>query len=83
MVILHPPSEPLVEVIAARFRVIGEPMRIMLLDNLRGRPASVNELTETVGASQENVSKHLNVLHQVGLVSRVKGRHGGALRDRG
>ena len=72
MAILHPLPEPLVEVIAARFRVIGEPMRIRLLDNLRGSPATVNELTETLGASQQNVSKHLNVLHQAGLVSRVK-----------
>jgi DNA-binding transcriptional ArsR family regulator len=68
----HPLPEPLVEMIAARFRVIGEPMRIKLLDRLREDPATVNELTEALGASQQNVSRHLNVLHQAGLVSRVK-----------
>lgn len=60
------------ELIAARFRVIGEPMRIKLLDRLRESPATVNELTGALGASQQNVSKHLNVLHQAGLVSRAK-----------
>jgi DNA-binding transcriptional ArsR family regulator len=58
--------------IAARFRVIGEPMRIKLLDRLREGPATVNELTEALSASQQNVSRHLNVLHQAGLVSRAK-----------
>jgi DNA-binding transcriptional ArsR family regulator len=72
MAISHPLPEPLVELIAARFRVIGEPMRIKLLDRLRESPATVNELTGTLGASQQNVSKHLNVLHQAGLVSRAK-----------
>ena len=64
--------EPLIELIAARFRVIGEPMRIKLLDRLREGPSTVNELTEGLGASQQNVSKHLNVLHQAALVSRSK-----------
>lgn len=72
MAIAHPLPEPLVELIAARFRVIGEPMRIKLLDRLRESPATVNELTGALGASQQNVSKHLNVLHQASLVSRSK-----------
>ena len=47
-------------------------MRIKLLDRLRESPATVNELTGALGASQQNVSKHLNVLHQASLVSRSK-----------
>ena len=42
----HPLPEPLVELIARRFRVIGEPMRIRILDRLRDGEASVAELTE-------------------------------------
>jgi DNA-binding transcriptional ArsR family regulator len=72
MRIPHPLPEPLVELIAQRFRVIGEPMRIRLLDQLREGEATVNELTEALGASQQNVSKHLGVLHQAGIVSRSK-----------
>jgi DNA-binding transcriptional ArsR family regulator len=72
MDIPHPLPDPLVELIAARFRVVGEPMRIRLLDRLREGAATVNELTHALGASQQNVSKHLGVLHQAGIVSRSK-----------
>jgi len=72
MEIPHPLPEPLVELVAQRFRVIGEPMRIKLLDRLRDEPATVGALVEALGASQQNVSKHLGVLHQAGIVSRTK-----------
>jgi DNA-binding transcriptional ArsR family regulator len=66
----------LVELIAQRFRVIGEPMRIRLLDHLRTGPASVGQVSEALGASQQNVSKHLGVLLQAGIVAREKrGNH--------
>ncbi len=64
MGIPHPLPDPLVELIAQRFRVIGEPMRIKLLDRLRDGPATVGELVAALGASQQNVSKHLGVLHR-------------------
>jgi DNA-binding transcriptional ArsR family regulator len=68
----HPLPDLLVELIAQRFKVLAEPMRIKLLDRLRDGAATVNELTEALGASQQNVSKHLGVLLQVGMVSRTK-----------
>src|ERR687893_1239871 len=68
----HPLPEALVELIAQRFRVIGEPMRIRLLDALREGPLTINELTEALGASQQNVSKHVGVLAQAGIVAREK-----------
>lgn len=68
----RPIPEPLIELIAQRFRVIGEPMRIKLLDALRDGDATVGELVERLGASQQNVSKHLGVLHQAGIVDRTK-----------
>ena len=68
----HPLSEPLVELIARRFRVLGEPTRIRLLDLLREHDATVTELHEALGASQQNVSKHLGVLLQAGIVRRTK-----------
>ena len=72
----HPLPEPLIELVAQRFRVLGEPMRIKLLDQLRDAGATVGELQEVLGASQQNVSKHLGVLHAAGMVSRAKdGNH--------
>ena len=68
----HPLSEPLVDLIARRFRVLGEPTRIRLLDLLREHDATVTELHEALGASQQNVSKHLGVLLQAGIVRRTK-----------
>ena len=74
----HPLPMPLVEVIAQRFRVLGEPMRIRLLDVLREGDATVTELQEALSASQQNVSKHLGILHAAGMVSRTK--HGNTVR---
>ena len=68
----HPLPDALVDLIARRFRVIGEPMRIKLLDCLRTGEATVQELTNATRASQQNVSKHLGVLHEAGIVSRRK-----------
>ncbi len=68
----HPLPTPLVERIAERFRVLGEPMRIILLDALREGEATVGELQEATGASQQNVSKHLGVLLRAGIVERRK-----------
>lgn len=74
----QPLPEPLVELIAQRFRVLGEPMRIKLLDRLRDGEATVGELQDALGASQQNISKHLGVLLQAGMVSRTK--HGTSSR---
>ncbi len=62
----------LAELIAARFRVLGDPTRIRLLDCLRAAPATVSELQLATGCSQQNVSKHLSVLLGAGLVRRSK-----------
>jgi len=68
----HPLPDDLIELIARRFRVLGEPMRIKLLDHLRERPATVGELQTATSSSQQNVSKHLGVLHDAGLLRRRK-----------
>jgi DNA-binding transcriptional ArsR family regulator len=69
----HPLPDDLIELIARRFRVLGDPTRIKLLDVLREGEASVQELTDRIGTTQQNVSKHLGVLHQAGIVGRRKG----------
>ena len=66
----EPLPDALVELIAERFRVIGDPTRIRILEQLRRGESSVQELTEVVGSSQQNVSKHLTLLARVGIVGR-------------
>jgi len=68
----HPLPDALVELIAERFRTIGDPTRIRILERLQDGEASVQELAEHVGTSQQNVSKHLGVLARVGIVGRRK-----------
>jgi DNA-binding transcriptional ArsR family regulator len=47
-------------------------MRIRLLDRLRDGEATVGELSEAIGASQQNVSKHLTMLADAGILGRRK-----------
>ncbi|MDE3024014.1 MAG: winged helix-turn-helix transcriptional regulator [Acidobacteriota bacterium] len=76
MTLPHPLPDDLVELIARRFRAIAEPMRIRLLDHLRDGEATVGELSEAIDASQQNVSKHLAVLADAGVLGRRKdGNH--------
>ena len=70
--IRHPLPDPLVDLVAGRFRVLAEPMRIKLLDRLRDGDATVGELQGALGASQQNISKHLGVLLNAGMVARSK-----------
>jgi DNA-binding transcriptional ArsR family regulator len=68
----HPLPDDLVELIAERFRALSEPTRIKLLDRLGEGEATVLELTEQIGTTQQNVSKHLGVLQRSGIVVRRK-----------
>jgi DNA-binding transcriptional ArsR family regulator len=72
----HPIQDDLAELVARRFRLLAEPTRIRLLDRLRDGEATVGELSQSLGASQQNVSKHLGVLAEAGILGRRKeGNH--------
>jgi ArsR family transcriptional regulator len=60
------------ELIAARFRVLAEPMRLRILHALGDREVTVSELVEELEAGQANVSKHLGMLLEAGIVRRRK-----------
>jgi len=65
------PMQPeLLAMVAERFRVLGEPARLQLLNALRSGERSVNDLVEETGMGQANVSKHLQLLHSSGFVDR-------------
>jgi DNA-binding transcriptional ArsR family regulator len=67
---LTPLSDRARELIAERFRALGEPMRLRILERLFRSAASVGEILASTGGTQANVSKHLAVLHAGGLVRR-------------
>ena len=56
--------------IAGRFSILSEPMRLKILHRLGEAEMSVGDLVDTVGGSQANVSKHLGLMHEAGLVAR-------------
>ena len=56
--------------VADYFRALSEPLRLKILNALRDREHNVGELTELCACSQANVSKHLSLLAQSGIVER-------------
>jgi DNA-binding transcriptional ArsR family regulator len=58
------------ELVAARFRAMGEPLRLRILQELEGGERSVSALAESVESTQPNVSKHLKVLQDAELLKR-------------
>jgi DNA-binding transcriptional ArsR family regulator len=57
------------------FNAVAEPRRRQILDVLAGGERPVNDLVGTLGLAQPQVSKHLKVLREVGLVDvRDEGR---------
>jgi DNA-binding transcriptional ArsR family regulator len=63
-------SREALELIAQRFRVLGDATRLALLQALFERQRTVQELCALTGASQANASKHLALLLEQGLVAR-------------
>jgi DNA-binding transcriptional ArsR family regulator len=63
-------SNEVLNLIALRFKVLAEPLRLRILHTLQDGEKSVTDLTETVEASQPNVSKHLKILQDAGLLNR-------------
>lgn len=62
----------LLELIAQRFKALSEPARLEILDTLRQGAMCVTDLVDKTGLGQANLSKHLQVLHASGFVSRRK-----------
>jgi DNA-binding transcriptional ArsR family regulator len=68
-----PEMTPLaLELIAARFRALSEPMRLRLLNLLMQGEKSVGALVAAADSSQANVSKHLAVLRESGMIAMRK-----------
>jgi DNA-binding transcriptional ArsR family regulator len=63
-------SSDVVLQIAQYFSVLGEPMRLRILDLLRDGEKCVQDLVCAMDTSQANVSKHLKVMLQAGILDR-------------
>jgi DNA-binding transcriptional ArsR family regulator len=63
-------SEAMTVLVAKRFRLLGEPMRLRILEVLKDGEKPVNDIVELLESSQPNISKHLKALCQDGLVDR-------------
>ena len=67
----HPTLSPeQLERVAAIFKVLGEPTRLRILQSICDSPRHVSEIVDLTGATQANVSKHLSLLLQAGVLQR-------------
>ena len=67
----RPIPEPLAELIATRLRVLGQPLRLRLLDLVDLHPdATVQELADMLATTQQNISQHLGILFRAGALGR-------------
>jgi DNA-binding transcriptional ArsR family regulator len=57
---------------AVRFRMLGEPMRLKILQSVCKGPRTVNDIVAAAGSTQANVSKHLALLAAAGILTRKK-----------
>lgn len=58
--------------VATQFRLLGEPMRLKILQTVCREPKTVTEIVEATGATQANISKHLALLAAAGILTRRK-----------
>ena len=63
-------DDPALEEVARYFAALAVPVRLKILDALRGGERNVGELTQIALTTQANVSKHLAVLAANGLVEK-------------
>jgi len=63
-------GDGVLEMVAARFRILGDPSRLRLLGLLMEGDFTVHELVDASGLTQTNVSRHLGLLRRDGIVGR-------------
>ena len=56
--------------VAQYFGLLADPTRLRILASLCGEERPVHEVVETVGLTQANISRHLNILYRAGVVGR-------------
>ena len=67
---IEPVSQEVIQQVAEYFSILSEPMRLRILNLLRDGEKCVQELVEATETSQANVSKHLKIMLQAGILTR-------------
>jgi len=62
----------MIDLVARRFQVLGEPCRLRILRALQGGALTVNQIVDRLHGNQPNISKHLQILFDAGLVGRER-----------
>ena len=65
-----PMSDRMMDLVARRFRMLGEVTRLRILQALEEGEKSVSTITKQVTGSQPNISKHLQALTDAGILDR-------------
>jgi DNA-binding transcriptional ArsR family regulator len=63
-------TDAMIDHIARRFRALGEPQRLRILQVLEEGPRTVGEVVAELDGNQPNISRHLQGLHHAGLLRR-------------
>lgn len=63
-------TDDAIRLVAGRFRALGDPTRLRVLNTLMQGESSVQGIVETTGLEQSNVSRHLSILRREGIVLR-------------
>ena len=67
---MEPELERLYEVVSDYFGLLAEPTRLKILSAICDGERSVSDIVERVGATQTNVSRHLNLMYAKGVLER-------------
>jgi len=65
-------SDDVINLMAEKFKMLAQPTRLVIVRSLIAGEKSVNSLVHETGRGQANLSKHLKVLADAGLVARRK-----------
>lgn len=63
-------SPQTMQMVANQFKVLSDPMRLQILHTLQEGEKSVMQIVERLETSQPNVSKHLKILQNAGILAR-------------
>jgi len=69
LVMIH---SKMIGLVARRFQILGEPCRLRILQALQGKAMTVSQIVESLEENQPNISKHLQILFDTGLVGRER-----------
>jgi len=60
------------DAVAAYFSVLSEPTRLRIMHAICEQEKTVSQIVAELGATQTNISRHLNLMHRSGVLARRK-----------